>query len=88
MKKILLILILIIPLLNTQAQEDDPYLIRMDVLKIEGNTGAFIQANKDYYKLLAIQAVKDGKWAGWAMFRSFSERNVFVFFHHLSLIHI
>tara|TARA_Y100000385_G_scaffold69894_1_gene70107 strand:+ start:114 stop:902 length:789 start_codon:yes stop_codon:yes gene_type:complete len=84
MKKILLILILIIPFLNNQAQEQNPYLIRMHVLEVEGNTNAFIQANKDYYKPLAVQAVKDGKWAGWAMFRSFSKQNIFVFFHHYS----
>jgi hypothetical protein len=84
MKKILLILILIIPFLNNIAQDQNPYLIRMHVIEIEGNTNAFIQANKDYYKPLAVQAVKDGKWAGWAMFRSFSQGNVFVFFHHYS----
>ena len=84
MKNILLILILLIPFLNNQAQEQNPYLIRMHVLEVEGNTNAFIQANKDYYKPLAVQAVKDGKWAGWAMFRSFSKQNIFVFFHHYS----
>lgn len=84
MKKIIYLLLIIIPFLKLDAQEESPYLIRMHVLEVEGNIGAFIQANKNYYKPLAKQAVEDGKWAGWGMFRSFSKRNIFVFFHHFS----
>ena len=84
MKKIIYLLLLAIPFLGLNAQEESPspYLIRMHVLEVEGNLGAFIQANRNYYKPLAKQGVKDGKWAGWGMFRSFSKNNRFVFFHH------
>ena len=84
MKKIIYLLLLAIPILSLKAQDDSPspYLIRMHVLEVEGNIGEFIKANKEYYKPLSKQAVEDGKWAGWAMFRSFSKRNIFVFFHH------
>tara|TARA_B100000242_G_C43054224_1_gene492899 strand:- start:4373 stop:5167 length:795 start_codon:yes stop_codon:yes gene_type:complete len=86
MKKIIYLLLLAIPILSLKAQDDSPspYLIRMHVLEVEGNIGEFIKANKEYYKPLSKQAVEDGKWAGWAMFRSFSKRNIFVFFHHYS----
>ena len=84
MKKIIYLLLFAIPFLNLNAQDDtpSPYLIRMHVLEVEGNLGAFIQANRNFYKPLAKQGVKDGKWAGWGMFRSFSNGNIFVFFHH------
>ena len=79
MKKIIYLLLFAIPFLNLNAQDDtpSPYLIRMHVLEVEGNLGAFIQANRNFYKPLAKQGVKDGKWAGWGMFRSFSDGNIF-----------
>ncbi len=84
MKKIIYLLLFAIPFLNLNAQEDtpSPYLIRMHVIEIEGNVGAYIRANRNYFKPLAKQAVEDGKWAGWAMFQSYSKPNVLIFFHH------
>ena len=40
MKKIIYLLLIIIPFLKLDAQEESPYLIRMHVLEVEGNIGA------------------------------------------------
>ena len=58
---------LLMPLFYLSAQDEGPYLIRLHVVEVEGNIGAFIQANREYYKPLAAKAVEDGKWAGWSM---------------------
>ena len=38
------------PLFYLGAQDEGPYLIRLHVVEVEGNIGAFIQANREYYK--------------------------------------
>ena len=44
---------LLMPLFYLGAQDEGPYLIRLHVVEVEGNIGAFIQANREYYKPLA-----------------------------------
>ena len=75
---------LLMPLFYLGAQDEGPYLIRLHVVEVEGNIGAFIQANREYYKPLAAKAVEDGKWAGWSMSRSVTYPSRFIFFHHFS----
>ena len=50
---------LLMPLFYLGAQDEGPYLIRLHVVEVEGNIGAFIQANREYYKPLAAKAPKD-----------------------------
>ena len=83
MKNILYIL-LFMPLFYLGAQDEGPYFIRMHVVDVEGNINAFIKANKEYYKPLSTKGAEDGKWAGWAMWRSVTYTSKFIFFHHFS----
>ena len=71
------------PLFYLGAQDEGPYLIRLHVVEVEGNIGAFIQANREYYKPLAAKAVEDGKWAGWSMRVCYISKQIY-FFHHFS----
>ena len=82
MKKILFLLTLILSLV-TYAQ-DGPYLVRTHEIRVEGNVIAYINAQKTYFKKIAQEAVKTGKWAGWACFQSLTDPNNFVFMHHFN----
>ena len=81
MKKIILILFSIV-FLNTAFAQEEPYLMQMHYIEVDGNIDAFIKLNKEYYKKLAELAVEDGKWDGWQMWQSRTNDNQFVFFHH------
>ena len=84
MKKLLLG-ILTIAFINTSfSQETDHYYFRMHYVTVTGNVGEFIKANREYFKPLAIDAVKKNKWAGWSMLRSVTESSKFIFVHHFS----
>ena len=80
MKKFLLLLLLNISMLS--AQENEIFLMRFHEMEVSGNQSEFISANKNYFKPLASQAIKDNKWAGWQMLQSVTESNKFVFIHY------
>lgn len=82
MKKLIIVFLLLH--LSTHSQENDKYYFRMHYLDVSGNVGAFIKANKEYFKLLAKEDVKNGKWAGWSMLRSIREPSKFIFVHHFN----
>ena len=80
MKKFLLLLLLNISILS--AQENEIFLMRFHEMEVSGNQSEFISANKNYYKPLASQAIKDKKWAGWQMLQSVTEPNKYIFIHY------
>jgi hypothetical protein len=82
MRKFFLLITLVISSQYLISQEEEPYLINFHYIEVSGNTNEFIAANKNYFKPLAKQAVKDGKWAGWDMFQSVTDGNKFLFIHH------
>ena len=49
MKKLIIVFLLLH--LSTHSQENDKYYFRMHYLDVSGNVGAFIKANKEYFKL-------------------------------------
>ena len=81
MKKIIFILSGIICLHAAMAQ-DDPYLLRMHYVELEGDVESWINYELEYNKKLAKLAVDDGKWDGWQMWQSQHNYNQFIFFHH------
>jgi hypothetical protein len=80
MKKFLLLLLLNISMLS--AQENEIFLMRFHEMEVSGNQSEFISANKNYFKPLASQAIKDKKWAGWQMLQSVTESNKYIFIHY------
>ena len=80
MKKILLLFLFNISILS--AQENEIFLMRFHEMEVSGNQSEFISANKNYFKPLASQAIKDKKWAGWQMLQSVTESNKYVFIHY------
>ena len=64
------------------AQENEIFLMRFHEMEVSGNQSEFISANKNYFKPLASQAIKDKKWAGWQMLQSVTESNKYVFIHY------
>ena len=66
------------------AQENEIFLMRFHEMEISGNQNEFISANKNYFKPLAAQAVKDKKWAGWQMLQSVTESNKYIFIHYFN----
>ena len=82
MKKILLLFLLNISILS--AQENEIFLMRFHEMQVSGNQDAFIKANKNYFKPLAAQAIKDKKWAGWQMLQSVTETNKYIFIHYFN----
>ena len=82
MKKLFLLLFLSINFQFIVAQGEEPYLINFHYIEVTGNTNEFIAANKNYFKPLAKQAIKDGKWVGWDMLQSVTNGNKFLFIHH------
>ena len=81
MKKYFFIIIISLSTLVTFAQ-DDPYLLRMHYVELEGDIQSWINYELEYNKKLAKLAVDDGKWDGWQMWQSQSNYNQFIFFHH------
>ena len=83
MKKILLLLfVLNISILS--AQENEIFLMKFHEMEVSGNQSEFISANKNYFKPLAAQAIKDKKWAGWQMLQSVTEPNKYIFIHYFN----
>ena len=80
MKKSILLLLLNISMLS--AQENEIFLMKFHEMEVSGNQSEFISANKNYFKPLASQAIKDKKWAGWQMLQSVTESNKFIFIHY------
>ena len=81
MKKIILMLFSTV-FLNSAFAQEEPYLLNAHYIEVEGDVGAFIKANNEFYKKMAQLAVEDGKWEGWQMWQSYTNQNQFVFFHH------
>ena len=44
------------PLFYLGAQDEGPYLIRLHVVEVEGNIGAFIQANRESVSYTHLRA--------------------------------
>jgi len=84
MKKILIVLLTIASINTSFSQDTESYYFRMHYINVTGNVGEFIKANREYFKPLAIDAVKKNKWAGWSMLRSVTESSKFIFVHHFS----
>ena len=82
MKKLLLLFFLNISILF--AQENEIFLMRFHEMEVSGNQSEFISANKNYFKPLASQAIKDKKWAGWQMLQSVTEPNKYIFIHYFN----
>ena len=84
MKKILFAILTFAILNSSFGQNTDRFYFRMHYVNVTGDAGAFIKANKEYFKPLAIEAMKQNKWAGWSMLRSVNESSKFIFVHHFS----
>ncbi len=81
MKKLIFILFGII-CLNAALAQDEPYLIQMHYVEVEGDVESWINYELEYNRKLAKLAVDDGKWDGWQMWQSRNNYNQFIFFHH------
>ena len=84
MKKILIVILTIASINTSFSQDTERYYFRMHYVNVTGNVGEFIKANSEYFKPLAIDAVKKNKWTGWSMLRSVTESSKFIFVHHFS----
>ena len=84
MKKILFAILTFAIVNSSFGQNTDRFYFRMHYVNVTGDAGAFIKANKEYFKPLAIEAMKQNKWAGWSMLRSVNESSKFIFVHHFS----
>ena len=82
MKRFVLLFLFNIFILS--AQENEIFLMRFHEMEISGNQNEFISANKNYFKPLAAQAIKDKKWAGWQMLQSVTESNKYIFIHYFN----
>ena len=74
MKKIILMLFSTV-FLNSAFAQEEPYLLNAHYIEVEGDVGAFIRANNEFYKKMAQLAVEDGKWEGWQMWQSYTNQN-------------
>ena len=84
MKKLLFVILTIAFINVSFSQDTDRHYFRMHYVEVTGNVGEFIKANREYFKPLAIDAVKENTWAGWTMLRSVTESSRFIFVHHFS----
>ena len=84
MKKLLFVYFTLFLFRSSFAQENEIFLMRFHEMEVTGNQGEFIAANKNYFKPLAEQAIKDDKWAGWQMLRSVTEPNKYIFIHYFN----
>ena len=84
MKKLLFGILTIASINISFSQNTDRHYFRMHYVDVTGNVGEFIKANREYFKPLAIDAVKENTWAGWTMLRSVTESSKFIFVHHFS----
>tara|TARA_X000000950_G_C13805964_1_gene615577 strand:- start:499 stop:1284 length:786 start_codon:yes stop_codon:yes gene_type:complete len=84
MKKLLFVYFTLFLFHSSFAQENEIFLMRFHEMEVTGNQGEFIAANKNYFKPLAEQAIKDNIWAGWQMLRSVTEPNKYIFIHYFS----
>ena len=79
MKKILFAFLTFAIVNSSFGQNTDRFYFRMHYVNVTGDVGVFIKANKEYFKPLAIEAMKQNKWAGWSMLRSVNESSKFIF---------
>lgn len=80
MKKFFTYLLFVISI-SVYSQSEIP-VARLHYINVEGNIGNFIDAQKNYFKAIALDAVKNEKWVGWACMQSVENPNQFLFVHH------